>query len=234
MTSFNSPDMLEATRLARAGRLTEATALLQRLFRGEAAEQPAAGPSRDNAGAPAGRRPPRIFDVAPETGEATPSLAGTAGVGTWPAGGMGGTAPPQMPEMPEALRGFLERFNQGGLEHSGIGGLPGLSPAPMPDPPAGWRAVPHRLLQQPGRQPRLQALRPEHAPHGQQPVPLVVMLHGCTQSPDDFAAGTRMNALAEEHGCLVAYPAQPPSANPRSAGTGSSRATSSATAASPR
>lgn len=48
---------------------------------------------------------------------------------------------------------------------------------------------------------------------GDAPPPLIVMLHGCTQSPDDFARGTRMNALAQEHGYVVAYPAQAQSKN---------------------
>jgi poly(hydroxyalkanoate) depolymerase family esterase len=45
------------------------------------------------------------------------------------------------------------------------------------------------------------------------PLPLLVMLHGCLQDPDDFALGTRMNAIAEEQRIFVLYPAQSEEAN---------------------
>ncbi|MDD7972349.1 alpha/beta hydrolase family esterase [Roseinatronobacter alkalisoli] len=41
-----------------------------------------------------------------------------------------------------------------------------------------------------------------------QPKGLIIMLHGCRQSPDNFAAGTHMNQLAEKHGLAIAYPQQ--------------------------
>ena len=44
-------------------------------------------------------------------------------------------------------------------------------------------------------------------------LPLVVMLHGCTQNPDDFAAGTGMNEAALKRGFYVLYPAQTQHAN---------------------
>ena len=105
-------------------------------------------------------------------------------------------APPL--QMPDAWRDFLERFFQGG-------------PDPVPD---GAQFITRTFSNEAGS--RAYKLYVASTPGGgQQPAPLLVMLHGCNQSPDDFAAGTRMNALAEEHGFLVAYPAQPPSAHAR-------------------
>ncbi len=76
------------------------------------------------------------------------------------------------------------------------------------------------------------AVRPESLAHGRfanecgardyrlfepardgRPLPLVVMLHGCTQDADDFARGTRMDALARAQGVVVLYPAQAQGAN---------------------
>src|SRR5687767_5464239 len=44
-------------------------------------------------------------------------------------------------------------------------------------------------------------------------VPMVVMLHGCTQDPDQFAAGTEMNAYADQYKFIVVYPDQPSSSH---------------------
>jgi poly(hydroxyalkanoate) depolymerase family esterase len=204
------PDLFEATRLTRAGRLTEAMALLQGVLGGAT---PLGVPSGTvgSEGAPAGRAP-RVIDATAETIEVTDappaSLAGQA-FGTIvdgrPLGGAAGTAPPPLGE---ALRGVLARLGQGGLE-PGIGGL--TRPARAPEPvPEGARFIGGTYTDQAG------SLGYKlYIPSGYrgQPVPLVVMLHGCTQSPDDFAAGTRMNGLAEEHTCLIAYPAQDGAAN---------------------
>lgn len=54
-----------------------------------------------------------------------------------------------------------------------------------------------------------------HAPDNSDSAPqgLVLMLHGCTQTPEDFTAGTRMNAHADTHGLIAVYPAQSRGAN---------------------
>jgi poly(hydroxyalkanoate) depolymerase family esterase len=186
---LNQDIIREATRLTRAGQLVEATALLQRMLRGESAP---GAPSRTDRIALNGREPP-IIDAKPNTVGAMNSpqsarptsvqtrisrtlLDRTKGHSELRRPGEIKRAPPSMPDLvPEGAR-----FVQGGYSNA-----------------AGSRG--YKLF--------------IPSCYRGQPLPLVVMLHGCTQSPDDFAAGTRMNFIADEQACFVVYPAQRREAN---------------------
>src|SRR5271169_3514686 len=208
-------DMVEAARLTRSGQLTEATALLQRVLRDKTARNTASDSIWEAANAPPGRVPHIIELVAktievanPRPSSRTGQAFGRADASLRPAGRKEGTARPHVPEAP---RSFLDRVK--GLDSApGIGGVGRPSPAREPVVvPDGGQFVSGLYSNRAGS--RAYKL---YIPSGyrDQALPLVVMLHGCTQTPDDFAAGTRMNALAEERACFVAYPAQAASANP--------------------
>jgi poly(hydroxyalkanoate) depolymerase family esterase len=200
MNERSKIDMMEATRLTREGRLHEAMAVLRGALAG-APSSPVAGDAQRS-----GRAPP-MLDMVP------PSPA-TGGAWTAPQSGEANAAPPRSgmsrQRIPEALHGMLGRLGQGGAA-LGLDGLlgraVGRAPLPVPD---GARFDERRYANAAGS--RAYKL---YVPRGYdgQALPLVVMLHGCTQSPDDFAAGTRMNDLAEEKTFLVAYPAQTELAN---------------------
>jgi len=113
---------------------------------------------------------------------------------------------PAPPDLERALRGLGARFS--GLDALRRGRE--KSPAKAPAAPQGARFEARSFSNAAGS--RGYKIYIPSAYVGQ-PLPLVVMLHGCTQDPDDFAAGTGMNALAEEQNFLVAYPHQPASAN---------------------
>ena len=213
MTAHPKIDMAEVTRLTKAGRLKEAMALLTGGLRSSSAEEPedaadkAAG-SRGDGGA----GEPGVLDLArPSQG------SGSA----W-------SMPKVSPDMEDSKRpsdvagAGADRFRK--LDPArflaGLGGLPGVSGLDLPtgkgrggasDPlPEGARFLSETYGSPEGS--RGYKLYVPSAYSGA-PMPLVVMLHGCTQSPDDFAAGTRMNHLAEEEGFLVAYPEQSRAAN---------------------
>ena len=199
---YRHPDMLEATRLTRAGRLTEAMALLQGVLGGAAPPAATSGTGDSPADGAS-----RVIDATAETVEVTdPRPSSLAGQAFGTAGGrpVGGTAGTAQPPLPEAVRDLLDRLGKN---------MPSAGPTVAPDPlPDGARFLAATFANEAGgRDYKLYV----PASYRGRPAPLVVMLHGCTQSPDDFAAGTRMNALAEEHACLVAYPAQAASANPQ-------------------
>lgn len=190
MTLRVPPEMAEATRLTRAGKLTEATALIQRMLRGGMAAEPA------------GTRAPLVIDAEYEVLDAArPQSAEPAARRHRRPGAAPRTG------LRETLRGLAARAKAAARD------MEFKSPRPAPEPlPEGatFAAASHSNAAG-TRTYKLFAPSKRSA----EPMPLIVMLHGCTQSPDDFAAGTRMNLLAEAHGFLVAYPEQPASANPK-------------------
>ena len=190
---LNPNSMLEAVRLTRAARLAEATTLLQRMLRVETAPDMALGAA--NEFAPTGREPP-IIDAKAETIDET-------------GGPLLNAAKSAQPQF-RALRGSLDRSKR--RFRLGLQDL--MPPAAVCTPdivPEGGKFIEAAYSNPAGS--RAYKLYIPSRYHGQA-LPLIVMLHGCTQSPDDFAAGTRMNVIAEEQACLVVYPAQPSDANP--------------------
>jgi poly(hydroxyalkanoate) depolymerase family esterase len=197
--------MAEALRLTRGGQLAEATALLLR--RSQKPKSPEVSEGLDRELVRTAFRGRQLIDIV------RPRLSGS---GQWTAPGVDGphrTAAAVeglgQPHMAEAMRGFLERL---GVRASSLG-LRGMA-ADLGDAktslPDSARFEEHTYANEAGWR-KYKFLVPSR--YCGDPLPLIVMLHGCKQSPDDFAAGTRMNELAEEQGFLVAYPGQPSSAN---------------------
>jgi poly(hydroxyalkanoate) depolymerase family esterase len=186
-----NPDMVrEATRLTRAGRLIEATALLQRMLRAD--DGPAMAAARPVRAEPAKLEPPTIDEKAYVVGqgESRRTAKGTSIPGRKNRSPFGG----------------LKDFPRVGLRSPGKPAPPFVSDIL----PGGTKFVDGSVRNAAGRR-TYKLFVPSGA--NQEGRPLVVMLHGCTQSPDDFAAGTRMNFHAEEQNCFVVYPEQPSGAN---------------------
>ena len=174
------PDMITATKLTKEGKLSQATAILLRMCRGEAEPRATASSPTKKASGKA------IIDKTRATDA-------------------------EVSDEPSTLSAFIAKFQPHGvtLPAEGLGDTALKSRPPVATPSGSTFISATHTGEAGSRNYKL------FVPSGYtgQKLPLVVMLHGCTQSPDDFAAGTGMNILAEEQKCFVAYPAQSQSAN---------------------
>jgi poly(hydroxyalkanoate) depolymerase family esterase len=192
--------MADALRLTREGRLAEATALLQQRL-GGAGHAPQAPPaSNPDSSASA---------IAPTTADADHS----------------GLLPGRLEAHPSGLPlagGLLDKLQT--RLPAGLSGLPGNSTLARPGlVRPGGSAAAAAAASAPGGEIRHLTHTDAagsrtydlYIPTGYagEPVPLIVMLHGGSQDATDFAAGTRMNDLAEQHTFIVAYPEQSTAAN---------------------
>lgn len=92
--------------------------------------------------------------------------------------------------------------------------LSGRRPAPRRTPAPGTATSGRHRIETPEGARDYTLFLPD-LPPDTPPAGLILMLHGCTQTPEDFALGTRMNQHAQQAGLIVAYPAQTRGHNPQ-------------------
>ena len=193
MTRNRNAVMAEALRLTRAGRVVDATALLQRDLTG----QSTAPSSEPTATEVLGARD--HLSCAPPIGNVAPQPA---------PGNIRAPALDRLLQRDRARLPQLEPISKpdgmpGGTVAPGFGGSARVAAADG--------AIRHRTHTEAAGT-RTYGL---YVPSGYtgDPVSLVIMLHGGKQDVAAFAAGTRMNELAEVHTFLVGYPEQSSQAN---------------------
>ncbi len=204
MNDHNNPmqdAMAEATRLTRAGRLAEATALIQRTLGGIIHDDV------PNAKDSSAKEP---IEATHRIVEEKPSATDTSTQGTVPRNGASAGPARSHPATAPVIHLPGARRSPGSMHSATERSHAVKSEVPPSSTQIGGQFIDRAFTNAVGT--RAYKLYIPSAYTGQA-LPLVIMLHGCTQSSVDFAAGTRMNVLAERGLFFVAYPEQIQSAN---------------------